>query len=50
MLKVFLLILSLTLCACSEYSTNARLDGLSRPSDLMPEEFPTPPPATDTHN
>jgi hypothetical protein len=38
--KVYLLILSLLLCGCAEYSVSPSIDGLRSPSDLVPQPFP----------
>jgi hypothetical protein len=39
-MKALILMFSLLLCGCADYSTNASLDGIRRPSDLVPQPFP----------
>jgi hypothetical protein len=42
--KILILIGALLLCGCADYSVNARVDGVSKPSDLEPKPFPDAPP------
>jgi hypothetical protein len=42
---LLLLLLSLFLSGCADYSVGTSVDGVRRPSDLVPQPFPDPPPA-----
>lgn len=44
--RAFILILSLLLCGCAEYSVSPSINGASSPNDVVPQPFPDAKPAS----
>ena len=42
--KILILVFSLLFCGCADYSTNASVNGVRGPNDLVPQPFPDPKP------
>ncbi len=43
--KLLLIVAALLVCGCADYSTNATINGLHSPNDLVPQPFPDTTPA-----